>query len=138
LSHNGKDYFFNAQDIKEGYYINKANAELMQYFKSKLNFTFPTPDNVKPPRDANGYGFKNFDLGEYDKFQATFTPQLCKATSKEICDATIDTKLVHTLVEMFGSNAKDIMFSCIRNDKNIGKALGAIDTLTLVRELKAI
>jgi hypothetical protein len=45
---------------------------------------------------------------------------------------------VKTIVEEFtADNSKDIMFSCIRDDKELGKVLGAIDTLLLVQDLKS-
>ena len=151
-----------AQIIKEGYYINKANAELIDYFERKRNFEknfesssreikvktggkrirrqkggtdacdngccFKPTLNVPSP---TSYPFKgNFDFKSYNKFKMSFM-QMNGTTDKKY-----DTQLVKTLVKEF-PNSKDIMFACIRDDKNVGIALGAIDTLLLVQDLKS-
>lgn len=133
------------QLIKEGYYINKANVELMQYFKSKMKF-----NNAAVKRREEKYGFcGNFDFPSYDKFATSFTrgiapvrPQTAKLVKRggngSTNDTYYDTQLVPTIKEMFPNNPKDIMFACIRNDKDVGKAMGAIDTLRLVQDLKSV
>ena len=150
-----------AQIIREGYYINKANAELMKFFTDKRNFV--VHDDKDFDKKDYRYTFDGFNFKDYDKFKSLFTP--CNLSEKlkrkasndkglldeslkrklsgiNCVDSTLDvghfdTNLVKTIVNMFGKNAKDIMFTCIRNDKDLGKALGAIDTLLLVKELKS-
>lgn len=169
-----------AQIIKEGYYINKANAELINYFEHKRNFNISPPDyfnrksNVKKggkrrqvggtdqcigtscdrcliPRIDNPethmspqtYKFcNNFDIQHYNKFNHKFT------NANPTTDAQqdfYDTNLVPIIVNEFSKRegkydilgTKDLMFCCIQNDKQLAKALGAIDTLRLVQQLKS-
>ena len=182
-----------AQIIREGYYINKANAELMKFFNDKRNFTNHKDGDFEKLNYI--YKFTEFGFTKYNKFNWFFTPctvgkqnggsgkqdpktslfrtqQLNPKTTKNIvsvrsaseiptlrnnillpakssqntsttsCTPLVgvkgfDTKLVKGIVDLFGKDAKDIMFTCIRNDKDLGKALGAIDTLLLVKELKS-
>lgn len=123
-----------ARIIQEGYYINKANAELVEYFARKSNFV-PVhniyQNNLK-------IIFKNaFELSNYDKFKYNLQED------NKNTYINFHTKLVPLLIESFGVETssgqmtQDIMFACIRNDKEIGKALGAIDTLLLVQDLKS-
>ena len=185
-----------SQIIREGYYINKANAELMKFFNDKRNFTNHKDGDFEKMNYV--YKFNEFGFTQYNKFNWFFTPctlgkhdggsgnqdpktslfrtqQFKPKTTKSIVSARsageiptirnnvslptnipksspntsttsctsligvkgFDTKLVKGIVDLFGKDAKDIMFTCIRNDKDLGKALGAIDTLLLVKELKS-
>lgn len=132
FSHNGKPEYASyntiAQIIKEGYYINKANAELIHYFNMKRQYQKIHADSMT--KQKRTYEFApNFSFAKYEKFRSFFHPYTA---------TTFDTQLVKTIVEEFtADNSKDIMFSCIRDDKELGKALGAIDTLLLVQDLKS-
>jgi hypothetical protein len=132
FSHNGEPEYASyntiAQIIKEGYYINKANAELIHYFDMKRQYQKIHAESVN--KENKTYEFApNFSFSKYEKFRSFFHPHT---------STTFDTKLVKTIVEEFtADNSKDIMFSCIRDDKELGKALGAIDTLLLVQDLKS-
>jgi hypothetical protein len=123
-----------SQIIKEGYYINKANAELIHYFGKKRKL-----ENVKYLDKykigiASRYNFNTqFSLQNYKKFSKDFQP--IKDLPKEF--ETNLVPIIYNEFNMNGINAKDIMFSCIRNDNELGKALGAIDTLLLVQDLKS-
>lgn len=123
-----------ARIIQEGYYINKANSELIEYFRRKSNFA-PVDGLSQTNLNVN---FKDvFELSKYDKFQYKLQDD------KNNKNANFNTKLVPTLLKSFGAYnssglmTQDIMFACIRNDREIGKAIGAIDTLLLVQDLKS-
>jgi hypothetical protein len=113
--------------IKEGYYINQANAELMHYFKTKKD------GQLKPIQDIsnlNKYYFNDaFAFGKYDKFK--------RLAGTNPDDGSYNTLLVQTMRNIFTDNSKDIMFSCLRDDKDFSKAKGAIDTLYLVQDIKS-
>lgn len=132
FSHNDKPEYASyntiAQIIKEGYYINKANAELIHYFNMKRQYQKIHADSTN--KQNKTYEFApNFSFAKYEKFSSFFHPHT---------STTFDTQLVQTIIDEFtADNSKDIMFSCIRDDKELGKALGAIDTLLLVQDLKS-
>jgi hypothetical protein len=112
--------------IKEGYYINQANAELMHYFQTKK-------DGLLKPDHPNQETLYNFDdafaFGKYDKFK--------RLAGTNPDDGSYNTQLVPTIRKIFTDNSKDIMFSCLRDDKDVSKAKGAIDTLYLVQDIKS-
>jgi hypothetical protein len=131
-------YYVSSQIIKEGFYINLANAELINYFERKRNFDL---DGKTISKITSDYEFNNnFDFKKYNKFNSTF--KAVKNTNANNTNTNnkdkikYQTSLVPTLINEF-NNAKDIMFACIRNDKDLGKAMGAIDTLLLVQDLKS-
>jgi hypothetical protein len=180
-----------AQIIKEGYYINKANAELINFFEKKREFNVDDVYFVRPKASQGGarkrsikgtktnltkYGgtfnscngekcdscvsvpfenpdkhvnpetYKfcgNFDFKSYQKFSSKFN---LASSGKKEDNNYYDTNLVPIIVKEFCTNdkgivnmlgTKDIMFCCIRNDRDVSKALGAIDTLALVQKLKS-
>lgn len=107
--------------IQEGYFINQANAELIHYFKQKQSGEILKPQKVT----TNKYTFEDkFTLSKYNKFE-------------RVNDTFYETDLVPTLYDMFGGDSLDIMFACLRDDKDIRKVKGAIDTLYLVRDIKS-
>lgn len=193
-----------ARIIKEGYYINKANAELMDFFNRRLVLA----DTSSIRYEEKRYTFdENFSYLYYDKFQSAFTPssnthiknQKENRNSKKNvnnslqmlpqanlwmnmddnnendelkhCQKTVetlqeeiralkeqqkqcvndksvkpklktensyyDTKLVDIINNLFEGENKHILFACVRNDKDLGKILGALDTLKLVENLKS-
>ena len=108
--------------IKEGYFINQANAELIHYFNQKRNGKQSTPKKG----ETNKYTFEEkFALSKYNKFKRVTETQY------------FETWLVPTIHTMFGSNSLDIMFACLRDEKDAGKVKGAVDTLYLVRDIKS-
>jgi hypothetical protein len=122
-----------ARIIKEGYYINKANAELMDYFYKKLNMQLLSTITY----NKKDFTFdNNFAFTSYDKFRKTFN-----SIQNPQQDATniqnYDTKLVESITKTFPGKNKDIIFACVRNDKDFGKILGAIETLKLIKDLKS-
>jgi hypothetical protein len=123
-----------ARIIKEGYYINKANAELMDYFKKKLLMQ----DVNKIVTVNKGYDFDaSFAFTSYNKFARDFVPIVKSNTNSSQKDFEYDTGLVDIIKEQFPGKNKDIVFACVRNDKDFGKILGAIDTLELIKDLKS-
>jgi hypothetical protein len=123
-----------ARIIKEGYYINKANAELMDYFKKKLHMQ----DVNKIVTVNRGYNFDaSFAFTSYNKFARDFVPMVKSNTNSSQRDFEYDTGLVDIIKQQFPGKNKDIIFACVRNDKDFGKILGAIDTLELIRDLKS-
>lgn len=124
-----------ARIIKEGYYINKANAELMDYFKKKLHMQ----DTDKLVQVIKAYDFnKSFAFIPYNKFARDFVPVNGNSnTNSTKKDFEYDTGLVDIIKKQFPGKNKDIIFACVRNDKDFGKILGAIDTLELIRDLKS-
>lgn len=130
------EYSYNtiARIIKEGYYINKANAELMDYFKKKLHMQ----DVNKIVTVNRGYDFDaSFAFTSYNKFARDFVPVVKSNANSAQRDFEYDTGLVDIIKEQFPGKNKDIIFACVRNDKDFGKILGAIDTLELIRDLKS-
>lgn len=127
-----------ASIIKEGYYINQANAELMDYFTTKKNGNLvELPNNIRLNATSNDnknqYDFeKTFSLSKYNKFK-TYTSADAFVPRNNI----YETQLVPTLRRLFTDGSKDIMFACLRDDKNIAIAKGAIDTLKLVQNIKS-
>ena len=83
-----------------------------------------------------------FDIESYNKFNHRF--QLANGNNDTKKDF-YDTNLVPIIVNEFCKKGdeydilgtKDLMFCCIQNNKELAKALGAIDTLRLVQQLKS-
>lgn len=130
-----------AQIIKEGFYINKANAELIDFFKRRRNFEDPIESlqnktNVNNPKKQSHVSpsikfMGNFDFNSYDKFSVQF-PKGNGVVTK------YDTSLVKTITNEFpGDETKHIMFACVRDDKQLDKIIGAISTLYLIQDLKS-
>ena len=109
--------------IKEGYYINQANAELIDYFTQKKE------GNVEQALQSANKGQYSFDdyfkLSTYDKFKRIKSN-----------NGKYETNLVPSLIEMFTSNSKDIMFACLWG-VGLHRVKGAIDTLYLVKDIKS-
>lgn len=123
-----------ARIIKEGYYINKANAELMDYFKKKLNMQ----DISKIVNVRKSYDFdESFSFSKYNKFARDFVSVEAQKSNTSQKEFEYDTGLVEEIQKQFPGKNKDIIFACVRNDKDFGKILGAIDTLELIRDLKS-
>ena len=123
-----------ARIIKEGYYINKANAELMDYFKKKIHMQ----DINKIVNVKKKYNFDaSFSFTNYNKFTKDFVPMIRSNTNSTQTDFEYDTGLVDIIKKQFPGKNKDIVFACVRNDKDFGKILGAIDTLELIKDLKS-
>jgi hypothetical protein len=124
-----------SQIVREGFYINKANAELIHFFKRKRNFEdpiFTNQDNIHDTEKTQYEFDGNFDFKTYDKFAVQFPSN----TSKEV--TRYDTSLVKTIYNEFGDeNIKHIMFACVRDDNEVDKIVGAISTLYLVQDLKS-
>lgn len=110
--------------IKEGYYINQANAELINYLKAKVNNEIK--EKVLKTNSDKTIDFeKNFSFQNYDKFKSVNDSQ------------TYVTGLVPLICDEFGIHTKDILISCVTNKHDINKAMGSIDTLLLVKDLKS-
>jgi hypothetical protein len=138
MNNNPVQYNYNtiARIIKEGYYINKANAELMDYFKKKIYMQ--DINNIVTVNKR--YNFDaSFSFANYDKFSKDFLPIMKSNTNANSSnkDFEYDTILVDIIRTQFPGKNKDIIFACVRNDKDFGKILGAIDTLELIRNLKS-
>jgi hypothetical protein len=135
---NDDDVFYRyetiSQIIKEGYYINKANAELIHYFSKKRKLEDVKYLDSYKVKSPSIYNFNTqFSLQKYRKFSKDFLPMSGSANEFE----TSLVPIIYKEFNMDGMKAKDIMFSCIRNDNELSKALGAIDTLLLVQDLKS-
>lgn len=128
--------------IREGFYINKANSELIEYFDKKLKMqkqkSFISLDT--------SYKFdENFSyINRSKQMMNNLSNNLSNA---EIKNTFIDengnkvnqynTNLISLLTSMFPGNNKDILITCVRDDQEYGKVRGALDTLKLVEDLKS-
>ena len=131
-----------ASIIREGYYINQANAELMEFFKAKKNgdlVELLKEDNARTDNRKTQYEFEsNFALSKYNKFKKHTSADATKATNANNANNNqYETQLVPTLRRLFTDGSKDIMFACLRDDKSVAIAKGAIDTLKLVQDIKS-
>jgi hypothetical protein len=117
--------------LAEGFFINQANAELINLFRQKKNGIFQKYFKHKidkiPTFDFN----TKFSVKQYDKFAKILGENELESTNFTL------TELVPTLTDMFGTDAKDIMFACLKDEKDVTQAKGAIDTLYLVQDIKS-
>jgi hypothetical protein len=118
--------------LAEGFFINQANAELINLFRQKKNGKFQHYINHETADKISTFEFdKTFSIKQYDKFAKILGEGELESTTVTL------TKLVPTLTEMFGTDAKDIMFACLKDEKEVTQAKGAIDTLYLVQDIKS-
>jgi hypothetical protein len=117
--------------LAEGFFINQANAELINLFRQKKNGKFQRYKRATDDEVPTFEFEKTFSIKQYDKFAKILDEGELKST-----DLTL-TELVPTLTEMFGTDAKDIMFACLKDEKEVTQAKGAIDTLYLVQDIKS-
>jgi hypothetical protein len=118
--------------LAEGFFINQANAELINMFRQKKNGKFQQYSTHNSEQNVHLFDFaKTFSVTKYDKF--------AKLQGKDELESTQNTltELVPTLTGMFGTEAKDIMFACLKDEKEVTQAKGAIDTLYLVQDIKS-
>jgi hypothetical protein len=111
--------------VQEGFFINQANAELVEFLKKKKE-----EGQVATPTLCTDISKEWFCFENYDKFRdITEKNENCKSF----------TNLVPTLQEIFekDGDAKYIMLCNIRREEDIKFRLGAIDTLKLVEKLKS-
>jgi hypothetical protein len=111
--------------IQEGFFINQANAELVEFLLRKKD---DLPDSTDVPCALNK---ELFHFEKYDKFR--------NLTKQNTTTCETYTKIVPVLKEIFEDNAtaKYVMLCNIRREKDIKYRLGAIDTLKLVDKLKS-
>jgi hypothetical protein len=116
--------------LKEGFFINQVNGELLDYFKRKKQGQLP--QNVrKLDSNAVQYRFQEqFHHTKYNKF-APLSPEEQNDT------LLYHTSLIPTLIQLFGHDAKDIMFACVSDAQTENKIKGAIDTLYNVQDIKS-
>ena len=119
--------------IQEGFFINQANAELVQFLKQKKKGKefAGMPDCTL---DKTKFYFEN-----YSKFN-DLTVQGKDPNEVQVCKTY--TGLVNLLKETFenakvGASAKYIMLCNVRREEDIKFRTGAIDTLKLVQSLKS-
>lgn len=134
---NGDDYPFPRdyllRIIQEGFFINQANAELVQFLKQKKkgDVVNSLPNCIL---DKTQFYFEN-----YNKFK-NLTVEGEDPDEKQVCENY--TKLVDLLKETFenekdGASTKYIMLCNVRREQDIKFRTGAIDTLKLVQSLKS-
>jgi hypothetical protein len=129
--------------IREGFYINKANSELIEYFDKKikmqnqktftsLNTSYKFDDNFSYSTRVNKSTVKSSNSQKSNaELKNTFVDENGQAVNQ------YNTKLVSLLTTMFPGNNKDILITCVRDDQEYGKVRGALDTLKLVEDLKS-
>ena len=129
--------------IREGFYINKANSELIKYFDTKIKMQ----KEISYQHLDTLYKFNsNFDYTsrisklKRQKSNAKRSNTDAKNTfinsdNKEVSE--YNTNLITLLNTMFPGNNKDILITCVRDDQEYGKVRGALDTLKLVEDLKS-
>jgi hypothetical protein len=119
--------------IKESYYINQANAELIDYLKAKMDDKIK--QNASKEKEQNPINFQsNFSFQSYNKFNLISSE---KTNTEKSSSKTYKTGLVTLICDEFGIHTKDILISCITNNRDVNKAMGSIDTLLLVKDLKS-
>jgi Kinesin motor domain len=128
--------------ISEGFYINKANAELISYFDKKIKMQ---KDMSYQSKDTPYKFYENFDYTTPVNKSKTNTNN--KQFNTETKNTFINmkgegvneynTNLIPLLTSMFPGKNKDILITCVRDDKEYGKVKGALDTLKLVEDLKS-
>lgn len=139
-AHNENIYKYNTINriISEGFYINKANAELINYFDKKLKMQKDKSyQNIETP-----YKFsENFDYSiNISKSNTSKSNTETKNTFINMDGYKVNeynTNLITLLTSMFPGKNKDILITCVRDDKEYGKVKGALDTLKLVEDLKS-
>lgn len=155
-----------SQIVKEGYYINKANAELIHFFQRKRNYEEPivkskdatlsmhqqtNSKEIRQQHDkAHDCAQQPFSIKQKEKISNVydykgnfdfehynkFSVKFPQDSKHDI--QQYDTSLVQTLYNEFGDdNVKHIMFACVRDYKETDKIVGAISTLYLVQDLKS-
>jgi hypothetical protein len=110
--------------VNEGFFINQANAELIQFLTNRKNNIF-----LKTTNDINECQLNQEDLfyEKYNKFKSNYKNGLCSVTN-----------IVDSLNSDFDPKTTKYMMICnIRRESETKFRLGAIDTLTLVRDLKS-
>ena len=115
--------------IQEGFFINQANAELVEFLRQKKEGDIVTNEESCDIQKSDFY----FD--NYNKFN-DITKVLSKKYGKT-CKTY--TGLVEVLKEKFeeGATAKYIMLCNVRREEDIKFRNGAFDTLKLVEHLKS-
>ncbi len=136
-SKNKEIYIYNYNTINriisEGFYINKANAELINYFDKKLKMQQDKSyQYVETPYKFN----ENFDYNSKTNTKNTETKNTF-ITQDGMKVNEYNTNLITLLTSMFPGKNKDILITCVRDDKEYGKVKGALDTLKLVEDLKS-
>lgn len=134
----GKSYSFPQKYllriIQEGFYINQANAELVEYLRQRKEDK--VTENVALDTCNLKDNLASFSFEKYDKFN-----DLTMNSENEIhCKRY--TQIVSTLRDLFenkdrGEYAKYIMLCNIRRESDTKYRMGAIDTLRLVNKLKS-
>lgn len=133
--------------IREGFYINKANSELIEYFDKKINLQKLLSDSF----ENTSYVFNgNFDYTtRTNKVKVSCLIEQTKSNKSkaELKNSYKDeknnivnkynTSLLTLLTSMFPGNNKDVLITCVRDDQEYGKIKGALDTLKLVEDLKS-
>jgi hypothetical protein len=118
--------------LAEGFFINQANAELINLFRQKIDGKFQQYVTHNSEQNVHLFNFADkFSVKNYDKFA-----KILGQGDSESSNRTL-TELVPTLTEMFGTDAKDIMFACLKDENEVTQAKGAIDTLYLVQDIKS-
>jgi hypothetical protein len=112
--------------IKEAFYINQANTDLVNYFKSRMNDEDFTPKPIT--QQACPLGFDKLLLESYD-------PNLCVSEQGEQESKYVTNITRH--IENNNNKTKNIMICTVRSEQNIKFRLGAIKTLDLVKDLKS-
>ena len=111
--------------VQEGFFINQANAELVEFLKQKKDGKV-----VEGQQDCQ-LDKTNFYFENYNKFK--------DLSKRDGIECKTYTGLVPTIKEIFETDAttKYIMLCNIRREPEIKYRLGAIDSLRLVQELKS-
>ncbi len=113
--------------IQEGFFINQANAELIEFLQQRKQ---GVNDIIDKKTNECPINIEALAFEEYNKF---------KNYRKQGCPYYTD--LVPTLKEIFETDpnhkTKYIMLCNIRREKELKYRIGAIDTLKLVKDLKS-
>lgn len=118
--------------IREGYFINQANAELMTFLEDRITTGQgrASPGQGRPPPCERENSV--FYLEEYDIFSRT----ICKQAGSPSATTLVDT--IRQLMETPSALAtKYILVTALRKEREGKFRLGAIDTVRLVEKLKS-
>jgi hypothetical protein len=146
-----RDYF--ERVLREGFYINQVNSELVDFLNKRLNddnnykqiaeANKPTLPNPSKPKNNSKKTDENYNeklkLGNYHSRERVNCPirtanNIKKNTNN--CNKYI-TQLYPEFLKEFGDNTTYIMICNIRKEIDDKFRNGAIDTLKLVDKLKS-
>ena len=118
--------------LREGFYINEVNNELVEYLLRKKDET--NIGDAIPVDKNSSFDLTQIYLGNYDKFTRTCPTISCDRSSP------FSTKLLdvfHKILPSETADAKFLLACNLRKEKDLKFRSGSIDALKLVEKLKS-